>query len=396
MLEDEILGNLYQKLPVSLEKGKGSHVWDADGNEYIDCMGAYGVAIVGHSNQRVNDAIRKQIDKIISVHSSFYNKTRENFLETLLNVTPKNLSNVYLGNSGTEAIEAAIKFSRKYTGKKGMIAMKGSYHGRTMGSLSLTFTPKYKKSFEPMVENTQFAEFGNIDDLESKINPETGFVILEPIQGESGIHPAPDQFLHQVRKLCDEKNIVLVFDEVQCGLGRTGKMWACEHWNTIPDILCTSKGLAGGIPFSATLTKSEILDSMEKGEQSSTFGGNPLACAASTATLTALTKDGLIDNASKIGTLLWSGLEKLKDKHSIIREIRGKGLMIAIEFEIDVKNLLYNAIEKKVIFLFSLYSDKNILRLLPPLVLTEKDVSQILYVLDEIITNEENIQKKIN
>ena len=356
-------------------------------------MGAYGVAITGHRNQRVNNAIKNQIDKIISVHSSFYNKTRENFLETISHVAPKNLSNVYLGNSGTEAIEAAIKFSRKYTGKKGMIAMKGSYHGRTMGSLSLTFTPKYKKSFEPMVENTQFSEFGNITDLESKINSETGFIILEPIQGESGIHPAPDGFLQQVRKLCDEKNIVLVFDEVQCGLGRTGKMWACENWNVIPDILCTSKGLAGGIPFSATLTKPEILDSMEKGEQSSTFGGNPLACAASAATLTALTDDGLIDNAAKIGSLLWSGLEKLKNKHKIIREIRGKGLMIAIEFEIDVRELLLRAIEQRIIFLFSLYSDKNILRLLPPLVLTENDVSEILRVLDEIISNEENIQK---
>ena len=394
MLEDEILGNLYQKLPVTIEKGLGSHVWDVDGNEYIDCMGAYGVAITGHRNQRVNNAIKNQIDKIISVHSSFYNKTRENFLEAILKIAPKNLSNVYLGNSGTEAIESAIKFSRKYTGKKGMIAMEGSYHGRTMGSLSLTFNPKYKKSFEPMVENIQFSEFGNIDDLESKINTDTGFIILEPIQGESGIHPAPDGFLQQVRKLCDEKNIVLVFDEVQCGLGRTGKMWACENWNVVPDILCTSKGLAGGIPFSATLTKPEILNSMEKGEHSSTFSGNPLACAASTATLTALTDDGLIDNAAKIGSLLWSGLEKLKNKHKIIREIRGKGLMIAIEFEVDVRELLLRAIEQHIIFLFSLYSDKNIIRLLPPLVLTENDVSEILRVLDEIISNEENIQKK--
>ena len=393
MLEDEILGNLYQKLPVTIEKGLGSHVWDGDGNEYIDCMGAYGVAITGHRNQRVNNAIKNQIDKIISVHSSFYNKTRENFLETILKIAPKNLSNVYLGNSGTEAIESAIKFSRKYTGKKGMIAMEGSYHGRTMGSLSLTFNPKYKKSFEPMVENIQFSEFGNIDDLESKINTDTGFIILEPIQGESGIHPAPDGFLQQVRKLCDEKNIVLVFDEVQCGLGRTGKMWACENWNVVPDILCTSKGLAGGIPFSATLTKPEILASMEIGEQSSTLSGNPLACAASTATLTALTDDGLIDNAAKIGLLLWSGLEKLKNKHKIIREIRGKGLMIAIEFEVDARELVLRAIEQHVIFLFSIYSDKNIVRLLPPLVLTENDVSEILRVLDEIISNEENIQK---
>jgi len=390
MLEDITLGNLYQKLPITIEKGLGSHVWDVDGNEFIDCMGAYGVAIVGHKNQRVNDAIKNQIEKIISVHSSFYNKTRENFLEALLRVSPKKLSNIYLGNSGTEAVEAAIKFSRKYSGKKGMIAMKGSYHGRTMGSLSLTFAPKYKKSFEPLVENTQFCEFGNIHELESKINSDTGFIIVEPIQGESGIYPAPDGFLQQIRKLCDEKNIVLVFDEVQCGLGRTGKMWACEHWNIIPDILCTSKGLAGGIPMSATLTKPEILGSMEKGEQSSTFGGNPLACAASIATLTALTTDGLIDNSAKMGSLLLSGLEKLKNKHHIIREIRGKGLMIAIEFEVDVKNLLIDAIKHRIIFLFSLYSDKNIFRLLPPLVFTENDVFEVLRVLDEIISNEEN------
>ena len=390
MLEDITLGDLYQKLPITIEKGLGSHVWDVDGNEFIDCMGAYGVAIVGHKNQRVNDAIKNQIEKIISVHSSFYNKTRENFLEALLRVSPKKLSNIYLGNSGTEAVEAAIKFSRKYSGKKGMIAMKGSYHGRTMGSLSLTFAPKYKKSFEPLVENTQFCEFGNIHELESKINSDTGFIIVEPIQGESGINPAPDGFLQQIRKLCDEKNIVLVFDEVQCGLGRTGKMWACEHWNIIPDILCTSKGLAGGIPMSATLTKPEILGSMEKGEQSSTFGGNPLACAASIATLTALTTDGLIDNSAKMGSLLLSGLEKLKNKHHIIREIRGKGLMIAIEFEVDVKNLLIDAIKHRIIFLFSLYSDKNIFRLLPPLVFTENDVFEVLRVLDEIISNEEN------
>jgi len=390
MLEDITLGDLYQKLPITIEKGLGSHVWDVDGNEFIDCMGAYGVAIVGHKNQRVNDAIKNQIEKIISVHSSFYNKTRENFLEALLRVSPKKLSNIYLGNSGTEAVEAAIKFSRKYSGKKGMIAMNGSYHGRTMGSLSLTFAPKYKKSFEPLVENTQFCEFGNIHELESKINSDTGFIIVEPIQGESGINPAPDGFLQQIRKLCDEKNIVLVFDEVQCGLGRTGKMWACEHWNVIPDILCTSKGLAGGIPMSATLTKPEILGSMEKGEQSSTFGGNPLACAASIATLTALTTDGLIDNSAKMGSLLLSGLEKLKNKHHIIREIRGKGLMIAIEFEVDVKNLLIDAIKHRIIFLFSLYSDKNIFRLLPPLVFTENDVFEVLRVLDEIISNEEN------
>ena len=386
MTEDEFMGNIYQRFPVTVERGLGAHVWDINGKEYIDCMGGYGVALVGHCNPRVVKALQDQLEKIITVHSSLYNKTREEFLENLIMIAPKGLSQVYLNNSGTEAVEAAIKFARKFTGKSGMIAMNGSYHGKSFGSLSLTFNPKYRKSFEPLVEKVSFSSFGDIEALRSIVNSDTGFIILEPIQGESGIHVAPDGFLQDVRKLCDEKGILLIFDEIQAGLGRTGKMWAGEHWNTTPDIMCLAKGIAGGVPMGATLVRPDILACISKGEQSSTFGGNPLSCAAGTATIQALTQDRLVENAAKMGKKFREGLEKLKEKHRIIREIRGKGLMIGVEMKFEVKDILFDGIANGILFL---YSGKNILRLLPPLVISESDIDKTLEVLDAILDREE-------
>ncbi len=386
MTEDEFMGNIYQRFPVTIERGLGAHVWDINGKEYVDCMGGYGVALVGHRNPRVVKALQDQLEKIITVHSSLYNKTREEFLENLIKISPKSLSQVYLNNSGTEAVEAAIKFARKFTGKPGMIAMNGSYHGKSFGSLSLTFNPKYRKSFEPLVQKVSFSSFGDIDALRSTVNSDTGFIILEPIQGESGIHVAPDGFLQDVRKLCDEKGILLIFDEIQSGLGRTGKMWAGEHWNTTPDIMCLAKGIAGGVPMGATLVRPDILACISKGEQSSTFGGNPLSCAAGTATIQALTQDGLVENAVKMGKKFQEGLEGIREKHKIIREIRGKGLMIGIEMKFEVKDILFDGIANGVLFL---YSGKNILRLLPPLVISESDIDKALEVLDAILDREE-------
>jgi acetylornithine/LysW-gamma-L-lysine aminotransferase len=386
MSEDQYMGNLYQRFPVTIEKGVKAHVWDVDGKEYIDCMGGYGVALVGHQNQRVNNAIKEQIDKIITVHSSLYNKTREEFLKTLIRLTPKGLTQVHLNNSGAEAIEAAMKFARKFTGKKGMVAMKGSYHGKSFGALSLTFNPKYRKAFAPLVEKVSFASYGDIESLRSVIDDDTAFVILEPIQGESGIIVAPDGFLQEVRKLCDEKGILLIFDEIQAGLGRTGRLWACDHWNTVPDILCLAKGIAGGVPMGATVVRPDILDSMGKGEHSSTFGGNPISCAAGTAALKALTEDGLIENSEKMGKMFREGLEKLKEKHNIIREIRGKGLMIGIEMKFEVRDILMGLIKEGVLML---YSGRNILRILPPLVISEEDVTKVLHALDSVLSEEE-------
>ena len=386
MSEDQFMGNLYQRFPVTIEKGEGSHVWDVDGKEYIDCMGGYGVALVGHKNKRVNDAIREQIDKIITVHSSLYNKTREEFLALLIGLAPKGLTQVHLNNSGAEAIEAAMKFARKFTGKKSMVAMKGSYHGKSFGALSLTFNPKYRKPFAPLVEKVSFASYGDIESLRSVIDEDTAFVILEPIQGESGIIVAPEGFLQEVRKICDEKGILLIFDEIQAGLGRTGRLWACDHWNTAPDILCLAKGIAGGVPMGATLVRPDILASMSKGEHSSTFGGNPISCAAGIAALKAITEDGLIENSEKMGKLFKEGLEKLKEKHSTIREIRGKGLMIGIEMKFEIKDILMELIKKGVLML---YSGRNIIRILPPLVISEDDVTKVLHALDSVLTEEE-------
>ncbi|MFB3096407.1 MAG: aspartate aminotransferase family protein [Nitrosopumilaceae archaeon] len=386
MTEDDFMGNLYQRFPVTIERGLGSHVWDVNGKEYIDCMGGYGVALVGHCNNRVVNAVEAQLKKIITVHSSHYNKTREEFLQNLINVAPKGLTQVHLNNSGTEAIEAAIKFARKFTGKKGMIAMTGSYHGKSLGALSITFSQKYRKSFAPLVEKASFSTFGDIDALRSSVDSDTGFIIIEPIQGESGIHVPPDGFLQDVRKLCDEKGILLIFDEIQTGLGRTGEMWACQHWDTVPDIMCLAKGIAGGLPMGATLVKPEILACVSKGEHSSTFGGNPLSCSAGIATLQALTQDGLIENAAKMGKILRDGLDKLKEKHSIIRQVRGKGLMIGVEMKFDVKQILFDGISSGLLLL---YSGRNILRFLPPLVISEEDISKTLESLDVLMTQEE-------
>ena len=386
MSEDRFLGNLYQRFPVTVDRGLGAHVWDTNNKEYIDCMGGYGVALLGYRNERVTNALKSQLDKIITVHSSLYSKTREEFLEELFKVAPKKLSQVHLNNSGAEAIEAAMKFARKFTGKTEMVAMNGSYHGKSMGALSITFNPKYRKSFKPLVEKVSVSPFGDIEKLRETVNDQTAFVILEPIQGESGIHVAPEGFLQNVRKLCDEKNILLIYDEIQAGLGRTGKMWAHQHWETEPDILCLAKGIAGGVPMGATLVRSDILYCISKGEHSSTFGGNPLSCAAGTATLQALTQDKLVENSANMGKLFREGLDRLKEKHSVIREVRGKGLMIGIELKFEVRDILMEGIEKGLLLL---YSGRNILRLLPPLVITEEDITKSLQILDELFTNEE-------
>ncbi len=264
--------------------------------------------------------------------------------------------------------------------------MKGSYHGKTFGALSLTFHPKYRKAFQPLVEKVSFASFGDIESLRSVIDDDTAFVILEPIQGESGIIVAPDGFLQDVRKLCDEKGILLIFDEIQAGLGRTGRLWACDHWNTAPDIMCLAKGIAGGVPMGATLVRADILALINKGEHSSTFGGNPLSCAAGIAALKALTEDGLVENSEKMGKIFREGLERLKEKHPIIREIRGKGLMIGVELKFDVRDILMNLIKDGVLML---YSGRNILRILPPLVISEEDITKVLQSLDSVLSEEE-------
>lgn len=386
MNEDKFMGPLYQKFPVTIEKGFGSKVIDTNGKEYIDCMCGYGVALTGHANPRVVNAIQKQLKKIITVHGSIYNKTREEFLENLIKVSPNELSNAYLSNSGSEAVEAAIKFARKFSKKTGIISMSGAYHGKTLGALSVTHNSKYKVAFQPLLKDVTFSRFNDIESLQSLINANTGTIILEPIQGENGIYLPTDEFLQQVRQICDENSIVLIFDEIQSGLGRTGKMWASEHWKTIPDIMCLAKGIAGGLPMGATLTRPDIIACIRKGEHSSTFGGNPLSCAAGNAVIESIIEDKLLENVNKIGTKLRSGLENLKKNHNSIREIRSKGLMVGIEMKFDIKQIILDGINNGLLLL---YSGRNIIRLLPPLILNEENVIEILNILNILFTNEE-------
>ena len=334
--EDLYVGNIYQRFPINISKGKGATVWDTSGREYIDCMGGYGVALVGHCNDRVVQAIKDQVENLITCHMSIYNDTRLKFLQKISEISPKQLSKFFFSNSGTESVEAAIKFSRKYTGKSGIISMNGGYHGKTFGALSVTFNDKYRKSFQPLLDGVKFVPPHTPSVIEEILDESIGTVIVEPIQGETGIIVPEDGILQEIREICDRNNLVLIFDEIQTGLGRTGKMWAGQNWKTTPDIMCLAKGIAGGLPMGLTLCKPEILDSIKIGEHSSTFAGNPLACSAGIATIDSIVEDKLVENALHIGSLFKNGLLELQKKHKIIRDVRGLGLMLAVELRFDV------------------------------------------------------------
>lgn len=386
MSEDNYLGNLYQRFPINISKGKGATVWDVSGKEYIDCMGGYGVALIGHCNDRVVNAIKKQSEKLITCHMSLYNNVRLEFLEKISKISPKKLSKVFFSNSGAESTESALKFSRKFTGKSGIIAMTGGYHGKTFGALSVTHNEKYRKSFQPLLEGVKFVPYSNPTKIEESLDTSIGTVIIEPIQGETGIIVPSDGVLQQIRKICDQNDLVLIFDEIQTGLGRTGRMWAGEHWSTTPDIMCLAKGIAGGLPMGLTLCKPEILDAMKVGEHSSTFAGNPLSCSAGIATIESIIEERLVENAAKVGNIFKNGLFQLKENHRIVRDVRGLGLMLALESRFDIKDILFDGIKEGLLML---YSGRNIIRLLPPLVLDDVKVAKTLSIMDKLLTKEE-------
>ncbi|HZD35082.1 MAG TPA: aspartate aminotransferase family protein [Nitrososphaeraceae archaeon] len=384
--EDDFLGRLYQRFPIVIERGKGAKVWDTAGKEYIDCMAGYGVALVGHCNDRVVNAIKDQIDKLMVCHMSTYNTSRANMLNKLSKIAPKGLDRFFFSNSGAEAVETALKFSRKFSGKPGVISMNGGYHGKTLGALSITSSEKYRKPFEPLLDYIKFVPYGNTTKLIDSIDDKTGTVILEPIQGESGIILPPPGFIQEVREICSRNSLVLIFDEIQSGFGRTGKMWAAENWNTIPDVICVAKGIAGGFPMGLTITKTEIMESMKIGEHSSTFAGNPLACVAANASIDALLLDGLIENSAETGQYFKDLLLGLKEKHKIVREVRGLGMMLALELRFDVRNILMDGISNGILML---YSGRNIIRLLPPLVIDRELVLRFVTTLDRLLSLEE-------
>lgn len=384
--EDSYLINLYQRFPVTIERAQGATIWDTDGKEYIDCMGGYGVAIIGHCNKDVIDAITLQINKLMVCHMSTYNNSRLQFLSKLKSVAPDNLSKIFFSNSGAESIEAALKFARKFSQKTGVVSMYGGYHGKTIGALSVTYNSKYRKSFSSLLEGVKFVPFGDISSLAEAIDESIGTVIIEPIQGESGIIMPPEGYVKAVREVCTEKKLVLIFDEIQTGLGRTGKMWAGENWSAVPDIMCIAKGIASGIPTGVTFVKEEIANCMNLGEHSSTFGGNPISCSAGIATIDTIIKEDLVTKASDTGTYFKKKLIELKDKHPIIRDVRGLGMMLALESRFDVRNILMDGIKNGLLML---YSGRTVIRLLPPLVMKKEQVGRAIEIMDEILSVEE-------
>jgi len=386
-IENRFFAGVYQKFPVAIVKGRGAVLWDINGREFIDCMGGYGVSLVGHCHPKVVEAIKKQCERLIACHGSLYNDKRAELLEKLVKIAPKGLDKIFLCNSGTESIECALKLAAKYTGRKEIIAMTGAYHGKTLGALSATWGPKYRDSFPSLLLPVfKFVPFGNIEKVEEAISKDTAAVLTEPIQGESGIYVAPDGFLRHLHELCDKYGTLLIFDEVQTGFGRTGKMWASQHWNTVPDIMCVAKGMAGGFPIGATIAKGEVMDSLEVGEHSSTFGGNPLACAAACATIDVIVEEKLPNRAEVLGEHFKNRLLEIQDKLKIVREVRGLGLMIGLESRFDVYNILMKAIDRGVILL---YSKKNILRFLPPLVIEKLQLERAADIVEELLTEEE-------
>jgi LysW-gamma-L-lysine/LysW-L-ornithine aminotransferase len=384
--EDSFLINLYQRFPVTVERAQGATIWDTDGKEYIDCMGGYGVAIIGHCNKDVINAITLQMNKLMVCHMSTYNDSRLQFLSKLKSIAPENLSRIFFSNSGAESIEAALKFSRKFTQKSGIISMYGGYHGKTFGALSVTYNSKYRKYFYPLLEGIKFVPFGDISSLVDAIDESIGTVILEPIQGESGIIMPPDGYVKAVREICTEKKLVLIFDEIQTGLGRTGKMWAGQNWTSVPDIMCIAKGIASGIPTGVTFVKDEIAKCMNLGEHSSTFAGNPISCSAGSATIDTIIKEDLVTKASDTGTYFKKKLIELMGKHPIIRDVRGMGMMLALESRFDIRDILMDGIRNGLLML---YSGRTIIRLLPPLVMKKEQVSKAIEIMDKILSLEE-------
>ncbi|MCW4054651.1 MAG: acetylornithine/succinylornithine family transaminase [Candidatus Bathyarchaeota archaeon] len=384
--ENRLMANVFSKRPLVITRGKGALVWDAKGKEYVDCTGSYGVALLGHSHPKVVEAICKQAEKLISCHASLYNNKRTEFLQKLMSITPTGLNKAFLSNSGAESVECAIKLARKFTGKPEMIAVMGGYHGKTMGALSATWDKKYREPFQPLVPEFKHVPPDNLEKLAEAITEKTAAVLLEPIRGEGGVRVPPDDFLPGVRKLCDEKNVLLILDEVQTSFGRTGKMFGCNHWCVTPDVLCLAKPFAGGLPIGITVAKETIMSSLKIGEHSSTFSGSPVVCAAACAAIDVLVKDKLSERAENIGGYFKAKLEKLKSKYNIVKEVRGLGLMLGMEFRYDVRNIILKTMEKGVLVLDA---GRNVLRFLPPLVIEKEQIDTAISVLDQVIGEEE-------
>lgn len=377
------------RTPVCFDYGKGINLWDIDGKKYYDFLGGIAVSAVGHSHPKLVNAIKNQAEKFIHCSNLYYIEPQAKLAKLL--VENSCADKVFFANSGAEANEGAIKLARIYFKKKGMpekyeiITLEKSFHGRTLATIAATGQDKYQKPYSPLTPSFLKVPINDLDALEKAINSTTCAVLIEPIQGESGVNLTTKEYLQGVRKLCDEKGILLIFDEVQSGLGRTGKLFAYEHFGVEPDIFTLAKALGGGFPIGALLAKDHVARAFEPGDHGSTFGGNPLACAAALASMEIILSENLVENSEKMGEYLVEKLTELANKHKSIKEIRGKGLMVGIQLTSE------NAVEIKNKCFEEGYLvgnvGKDIIRLLPPLIVSKQDIDSLVNTLDGILSD---------
>jgi len=380
LIEDQYTSGVYPKRDVTIVRGLGAHVWDDRGRKYVDCVGGHGVVNVGHCNPKVVAAIEEQARTLITCPEVFHNDKRALLQERLARVTPEGLNHIYLCNSGTEAMEAAVKFARVATGRPGIIATMRGFHGRTLGSLSLTWEKRYREPFLPLLPGVQHVPFGNLEAVAEAIGSDTAAVVVEIVQGEGGVHPGSTEYFRGLRALCDERDVLLVVDEVQTGFGRTGRMFACEHHAVIPDIMAMGKAVAGGVPMGAVALGDRVRASLSPGMHGSTFGGNPLACAASLATLEYIEEADLPSQAAEKGEHFIQRLRCIES--NAIREVRGMGLMVGIQCRQRVQPYLVALMEKGVL---ALPAGRTVLRFLPPLVIDVQDLDFVAAAVEEVL-----------
>ncbi len=380
--EDEYSIGIYSRQKLQLVEGSGTKVRDREGNEYLDLNTGIGVAAVGHANEKVAGAVKEQVDRMLTCSPAyFYNDIRAKLLEKLAEISPPGLCRSFLCNSGTEAIEASLKFARAYTDRREIIATMRGFHGRTMGSLSATWKRKYSQPFKPLLPGFNHVPYGDLDKLEASISEDTAAVLLEPIQGEGGIHLPPDDYLPGVRELCDETGALMILDEVQTGFGRTGRMFAGQHWGVTPDIMALAKAMGGGVPIGASVLREDM--EFSPGLHGSTFGGNPLAARAALATINYIQEENLVQRARDRGERFKSGLEEIAAEHDeLVREVRGLGLMLALQLRKKSGPYLDSLMEKGIL---ALPAGSTVIRFLPPLEITPKEIDLVLGALREVV-----------
>jgi len=387
-LSEQYVAHTYARYPVVLVRGKGTRVWDQEGEEYLDFVSGLAVCNLGHCHPRVVKTIQGQAEKLIHV-SNFYYIEPQIQLASLL-CKHSFADKVFFCNSGAEANEGAFKLARKFgkekTGKDRyeIITMEGSFHGRTLATLTATGQEKFHKGYEPLMPGFKYVPFNDIGAVKKAIDPKTCAVMVEPIQGEGGVNCPSEGYLKALREVCDENKLLLMFDEVQVGMGRTGKLFAYEHEGVEPDILTLAKSLAGGVPIGALLIKKEISDGFKPGDHASTFGGNPLASAAGVAALTAILEEGMLENCRKMGDYFLSELDKMKNKFPFIKEVRGKGLILGMELKMDGSSMVKEMLKKRVLINCTM---GNVLRFLPPLIVTKEEIDRVVAALEEVFSN---------